>query len=191
MKKFKWLAMAVICTLLISSCASVAHVERDHSVNFSSYKTFDWVEARRDPTTQRISDITERNIQNAVNTELTKKGWSQSKNNPDVLLTYDVSVENTMREQTNPVYTQPYTRYYYNPYTRRYSSIYYPSQFAGYDRRRYHIREGTITISIVDAQTDRTIWQGWTTESLNSRNLTNKDIHQFVKSIFRKFNNAG
>ncbi|MFN2458147.1 MAG: DUF4136 domain-containing protein [Chitinophagaceae bacterium] len=191
MKYLKSLVIALISTLIMAGCASVAHVERDNTVNFSNYKTFDWVEAQRDSTTQRISDLAEQNIKNAVNAELIKKGWRQSNNNPDVLLTYDVSVENTVREQNNPVYTQPYTRYYYNPYTRRWNSIYYPSQFAGYDRQRYQIREGTITISIVDAKTDKTVWQGWTTEALNSRNLTGKEIQQFVKSIFRKFNVAG
>lgn len=187
MEKYRWLATAVICIQLLNSCASVAHVEKDNTVNFSQYKTFDWVDAQKDSTTQRISDITEQNIRSAVNTELAKKGWRENKNNPDVLLTYDVSVETAVREQSNPVYTRSYTRYYYNPYTRRWNSIYYPSQFAGYEHQRYQIREGTITISIVDTQTDKTVWQGWTTDALNSRNLTNREIQKFVKSIFRKF----
>ncbi|HEU4633088.1 MAG TPA: DUF4136 domain-containing protein [Flavisolibacter sp.] len=109
---------------------------------------------------------------------------------PDVLLTYDVLVERGVREQNNPVYSEPYTRYYYNPYTRRWMSVYYPSQFLGYDRNQQQVREGTITISLIDAKTDKTIWQGWTTDQVNSRNLTSKEIQNSVKSIFRKFDLA-
>jgi hypothetical protein len=78
----------------------------------------------------------------------------------------------------------------YNPYSRRWVSIYYPSQFLGYDNNQRTVREGTITVSIIDAKTDKTIWQGWTTEEINSRNLTSKEIQNSVKSIFRKFDVA-
>lgn len=105
MKKYRWLAIAVICTFIITSCASVAHVERDNAVNFSHYKTFAWVDAQKDSNTQRVSDLTEQNIRNAVNAELMRKGWTENNINPDVLLTYDVSVENTVKEEMNPVYT--------------------------------------------------------------------------------------
>ncbi len=52
------------------------------------------------------------------------------------------------------------------------------------------LREGTITISMIDAKTNKTIWQGWTTEEVNSRNLTSKEIQASVKNIFRKFDLA-
>lgn len=54
----------------------------------------------------------------------------------------------------------------------------------------YKIREGTITISMIDTRTDKTVWQGWTTDEVNSRNLTSKEIQNSVKSIFKKFDIA-
>ena len=99
-------------------------------------------------------------------------------------------VERGIVEQNSPVYSQPTTRYVYNPYSRRWVSIYYPSQFMGYDNSQRSVREGTITVSIIDAKTDKTIWQGWTTEQINSRNMTSKEIQNSVKSIFRKFDVA-
>ncbi|MGB3165024.1 MAG: DUF4136 domain-containing protein, partial [Chitinophagaceae bacterium] len=60
----------------------------------------------------------------------------------------------------------------------------------GYERDERTIREGTVTISMIDAKTDKTVWQGWTTDEVNSRNLTSKEIQNSVKSIFRKFDVA-
>ena len=60
----------------------------------------------------------------------------------------------------------------------------------GYDNDQQQVKEGTITIRLIDAKTDKTIWQGWTTDEVNSRNLTSKEIQNGVKSIFRKFDIA-
>jgi hypothetical protein len=57
----------------------------------------------------------------------------------------------------------------------------------GYDNDTETVREGTLTITMVDAKTDKTIWQGWTTDDVNSRNVTQKEIQSSVNSIFRKF----
>ena len=192
MRFFKTLGAAALSGLLLAGCASVAHVEKDKTVNFSKYQTYAWVDTKdkqNDSTRTPVSDLTERTIREAVNAELTKTGWRESKK-PDVLLTYDVLVEKNVKELNNPVYSRPYSRYYYNPYTRRWMSFFYPSQFLGYDRDEQQVREGTITISVIDAKTDKTIWQGWTTDEVNSKNLSSKEIKNSVKSIFRKFDIA-
>jgi hypothetical protein len=130
-------------------------------------------------------------IKQAISQELEKTaGWKEVKNRPDVLLSYDVLVERAVKESNNPVYSNPFTRMVYNPYTRRWATIYYPSQFVGYDRDQREIREGTVTITMIDARTDKTVWQGWTTDEVNSRNLSSREIQNSVKSIFRKFDVA-
>ncbi len=188
MKLLKSFGLWSVAALLLAGCASVAHVEKDDSANFSNYKTFAWTEAPTDG--KKGSDFVESNVRKAVNKELDKEGWKEVKNNPDVLLKYDLLVEKGIKENTSPVYSQPYTRIFYNPYSRRYGTIYYPSQFMGYDRDQYETREGTITISMMDTETDKVVWQGWTTNEVNSRNVTNKEIQSSVKSIFRKFDVA-
>lgn len=178
--------------LLLAGCASVAHVEKDESVDLNKYQTFAWVDTRdtkSDTVKTKVSDLSERTIKDAVNEELARAGWKQSAK-PDVLLAYDVLVERAVKEQNNPVYSRPFNRFYFNPYSRRWMSVYYPSQFMGYDREPQQVREGTITISLIDAKTDKTIWQGWTTDEVSSRNLTAKEIRNGIRSIFRKFDVA-
>ena len=192
LKNLKLWSGALAFVFLLASCASTAHIEKDDNVDFSRYKTFSWLdkdgEGRNDEN--RSNDLTEKRIREAVNKELEKSGWREARNRPDVLLSYDVLVERSTRESTSPVYSRPTSRVVYNPYTRRYTTIYYPSQFLGYDRDERAIREGTVTISVIDARTDKTVWQGWTTDEVNSRNLTAKEIQNSVKSIFRKFDVA-
>lgn len=175
--------------LTLLACSPAAHIERDKYTDFSKYKTYSWMDNDQSRKS-KVNSLAEQTIRDAVNEQLQKEGWREVRNQPDVLIGYDVLVERTTRETSNPVYSQPFTRLYYNPYMRRWGTLYYPSQFLGYDRDRYNTKEGTITISMVDVKSDKLVWQGWSTEEVNSSNLTRKEIQAGVRSIFRKFDVA-
>lgn len=193
LKNLKLWSGSLGIVFLLASCASTAHIEKDDNADFAQYKTFAWIdkdgEGKRDRN--RSNDLTEQKIKDAVSKELVRTAsWKEVKNRPDVLLSYDVLVERAVKQQNDPVYSRPYTRVFYNPYTRRYSTIYYPSQFLGYDRDERMVREGTVTITMIDARTDKTVWQGWTTDEVNNKNLSTREIQNAVRSIFRKFDVA-
>jgi len=99
-------------------------------------------------------------------------------------------VERSIKEQSNPRYSMPFTRTFYNPYSRRFFNVYYPSQFIGYENQEVNSREGTVTITMTDADTEKTVWQGWATDEVDSRHMTGKEIQNSVKAIFRKFDLA-
>ena len=192
-RNLKWVVAGIASVFVLASCSSTAHIEKDDDTDFSRYKTFAWIdkdgEGKED--LNRNNDLTEQKIRNAVNKELEKNsGWREVKSRPDVTLSYDVLVERSTKESTNPVYSNPYSRVVYNPYTRRYTTIYYPSRFQGYERDERMIKEGTVTISMIDTKTDKTVWQGWTTDEVNSKNLTTKEIQGSIRSIFKKFDVA-
>ncbi|MBD0278822.1 MAG: DUF4136 domain-containing protein, partial [Flavisolibacter sp.] len=166
MKNLRTIGMMLLAGLLLAGCASVAHIEKDDTVYFSQYTSFAWVD------TKEGNNLTEEKVRKAVNAELAKEGWREERKAPDVLLKYDVLVEKALKQNNNPVYSRSFTRPYFNPYTRRWGYIYYPSQFLGHENSDYEVREGTITITMIDAKTDKVIWQGWTTDQVNSKNLT-------------------
>ena len=182
-------ALAIIAGMFLTGCASTAHIEKDQAINFSKYKTYSWLEKDKSKPVKANprNDLAEQNIHNAVNVQLQKNGWSEVSSNPDVLLSSDLLIEKTTRQERDPVYSQSYTRTYYNPYTRRYSNIYFPSQFLGYDSYNMPVKEGTVSITMIDARTDKTVWQGWNTKEMNSRYITSREIDNNVKSIFKKF----
>jgi len=191
--KWKFISSVVIAALVFAGCSSPVHVQKDDSADFTRYKTFAWVE-KNDPgkkeNDNRKNDLMEQKFKEAVSKELSKQNWRIDNKRPDVLVGYDVLVERSNRDESDPVYSTPFTRSFFNPYSRRFYNVYYPSQFMGYDDYSRPIREGTVTITIADAKTDKTVWQGWTTGEVNSHNLTSKEINNAVKSIFRKFDVA-
>ena len=181
-KIFPGLVIAGLTSILISGCSSTAHIEKDDTANFNSYHSFSWLETKKDPK----NDLAEKKITSAVSAELIKAGWKQNNENPDVYLNYDISVDRNIKESEDPVYSRPSIRYLYNPYTRRVVSVYFPSTFLGYDHNEYTVREGTVTITMVDARTNKAVWQGWSTDQVNSKNLTSREIQSAVRSIFKK-----
>lgn len=95
-------------------------------------------------------------------------------------------VERSTVQNNDPVYSQPFYRTFYSPYYRRYFIVNYPSQFIGYDRSERTIKEGTLTLNMIDARSGKTVWQGWATDEVSSRNISSKEIDAAVRSIFKK-----
>lgn len=176
---------------LLASCAPSAHIEKDDTADFSRYKTFAWIDREEKRKGNNAYSLAEQKIREAVNKELEKTaGWKETNRNPDILLSYDVLVERSVKNQSDPVYSRPFIRTFYNPYSRRFINVWYPSQFVGYDNYEVPVREGTVTISMIDADTDKTVWQGWSTAEVDSRKMTSREIQSSVKAIFRKFDIA-
>lgn len=187
-KTLNW-AVAVFAAFAFIGCAGSAHIEKDNSADFTKYRTYSWVDKAEEkgPRKNRKSDLTESSIRNAVNVELQKKGWVETDQRPDVLINYELMVEKNQVQKQDPVYSQPYTRSFYNRSTGRVHTFYYPSQFMGYDSYTTTVKEGTVTVTMIDSRTDRTVWQGWTTSELNRGNISSKEINRNVKTIFKKF----
>ena len=186
MKTLRTIALFAGIAVFASGCASVAKIEKDESADFSNYKTFAWA----DDTKDYFSDIQETNLRNAVKSELTKAEWREETRRPDIILKPELLVERSVRESSNPVYSRPYARPVYNARTRRWMSIYHPAQIIGYDNQQFEVKEGTLTLSMIDAKTDKVIWQGWTTEELENGKITSKDLTRSAKNILKKFDPA-
>ncbi len=189
-KSFNWVsAVAVSAVLLFSGCAGNAHIEKDKSADFSKYRTYAWVDKpdEKENKKNRRKELAETNIRNAVNEQLQKSGWKEVSSNSDVLVNYELLVERNQKQQQNAVYSDPFTRSYYNRYSGRMITYYYPSRFVGYDNYSTTVKEGTITITMIDNNTDKTVWQGWTTSELNSSRITSSEIDRNVRTIFKKF----
>ncbi len=187
---FGWVgAFSIGAALFATGCASTAHVEKDKAADLKRYKTYSWVEhtESKNVKADHRDDIVDKNIRNAVDEQLQKKGYVQSSTSPDLLISSDLLVEKNQKENRDAVYTDPYTRSYYNARTGRYNTFYFPSQFAGYDSYSTTVKEGTVTVTLIDARTDKAVWQGWATRELNRGNVTSKDIDKNVSSIFKKF----
>lgn len=188
--KIKHLVVAALVGLTaLVSCGPVAYIEKDPAANLATYNTFAWVETRsnQDNNGQSTTSFASLSVQNAVNEQLKQKGLTMTDNNPDLLISYDLLVQRDVETRNDPLYTQPLVRYFYNPYFSRWSSLYYPSRFVGYDSYSVPVNEATLTISMMDTKTDKTVWQGWASQNVNSGRPSPEEIREKVQSILRKF----
>jgi hypothetical protein len=192
MKRWNNLLIVVLAGALIAGCSSPVYVQKDDTVNLNNYHTYMWVDTRanENDNSTRATAYVDMNVKNAVNAELNKLGWREVSDNPDAFISYDILVERSAEQRSDPIYTRPVSRVYYNPFARRWGTIYYPSQFIGYDSYTVPVKEGTVTVTVTDSKTDKVVWQGWTTETLNYARITDREINKSVKNIFNKFGSS-
>lgn len=167
-----------------TACSPSVNIEKSPDASLASYKSYAWI--KKDSLDRKV-ELLDRNVKASGDFWLEKAGLKETGIEPDLLFDYDVLVERASRERTESVYSQPYFRPFFNPYTRRWGTIYFPSQFMGMQSYPESITEGTVTLTAIDAKTSKTVWQGWSTEILNSRNITAREIDKIVKGILKKF----
>ncbi len=189
MKNLSWILVIALMTVVITSCETTARVQKDNTIDFKKFKNYAWVDVSiKDSTNQtpKMNDLIDRKIKASVDRNLSENGWTLNKKNPDVLIAYEMDVEKESRNVSTPVYTQPTYRYVYSPYSRRWVSIFYPSEFYGYRHSVKTVQQHTLTITLVEAETDKTIWQGWTTIDNTTTRLTDGEIDHNVHAIIKK-----
>jgi Domain of unknown function (DUF4136) len=187
-KHFPILSLAAVLMFVFAGCRTSSHVEVAEGVNFNTYKTFGWINDNGVKKSGRAdNDIVDNNIKNSISTELERKGWQEADQHPDVLLDYNVVVEKAIKKETEPVYTYPYSGYYFNHWRHRLGYYYDPGFFMGYHTYNVPFKEGTLTVNMVDPKNNKLIWQGWSTGDMTSKNVTSKEAREDVKSIFKKF----
>jgi hypothetical protein len=184
-KKLTWITGLFGLIVLLGGCGTIAKVQKDETANIASIQTYAWAEKNKEQQ-KGINDLTDRNIKNSINNKLQEMGLREVKSNPDVLVTYDVLLQKEQRVDQNAMYSQPFTNWVYSPFNRRWVPIFYPAQFMGYQQVNRTVNEGTLTISLIDAATDKTIWQGWASDEVNGRKITDKDVQPVVNAIIKK-----
>ena len=188
-KYFMILPVAAASVLFFSSCSVTTHVETATGVDFSNYKTFGWASVNGEKTEDIAdNDIVDNNIKNAINLQLENKGWKETSQQPDVILDYNVMVEKNVKQVSEPVYSYPYTHYYYNRWSRRRGFMYYPNDLIGYHTYNVPFKQGILTVNMIDAKTNKLIWQGSATGDVSSKTVTTPEMQTDVSSIFKKFN---
>jgi hypothetical protein len=182
----------VLAIFFIASCGVQSYVEKDPSVNLNNYRTYAWIGDKnsKNKNDKPYKDFQESYLTDLISKELEKNGFVKAKANPDVLIDYDIMIENSVRERNDPVYSRSFVRYFYNPYTGRINSLYFPSRYMGTHNYDVPYKSGTITINIVDNDSQKLVWQGWAETEVTKKRIANEDMNKVVKSIFKKLDIA-
>lgn len=183
--------LPVFAAFLITGCGVQSYVEKDPSVNLNNYRTYAWIgDKGSNKNDKPYKDFQESYLQNLISQHLEKNGFVKARSKADVLIDYDIMIENAVKESSNPVYSRPFVRYFYNPYTGRVNSLYFPSRYMGNNVYDVPYKSGTITINIVDSDSKKLVWQGWAETEVTKKRIAKEDMNKIVKSIFRKLDVA-
>jgi hypothetical protein len=173
MKSIKILSLLCLSAALFTACESTLKVTSDYdkSVNFSGYKTFNFYNLK---TSGSVSQLNAERIANAIRRELTKKGLTETSNNPDLM----VNAVTILKDKKEVTATTNYYGYggAYRPY-----GYYGGAGASGYTTvSTYEYKDGSLIIDIVDAKTNKVVWEG----------IGNKDIDKAPKNPEEAINNA-
>lgn len=193
--RFKLAGLAALASFVIAGCSNKVYIEREKGTDLSAYNTYQWIQitsVKGDSSNGTgnnlgfLSDLADRKLKEAVDARLAEAGFRTDTKNPQILVSYDLLQELGLHQSAN-AYSSSFTRWYYNPYSHGWYQLSYPPQLYGYNTYgEYQDADKTISLNFIDARTNRTILQAWTTQHTSSRKLTSKEIDRAVQNIFRK-----
>jgi len=171
----KTVLRTAVCTLFFLATLGAAfaqHVKTDfdHQANFSQYKTYSWQEIKP------ANSLWDARIKNAVDAQLTAKGWTQVDSGGDVAI---VAIKTTKTERT--------LQTFYNGFGGGWGW----RGFGGFGDSTTTVqdyKEGTLLIDMYDAKTKQLIWRGSAEDTLSDKAAKNeKNLDKGVAKMFKKF----
>lgn len=193
MKLIKTLFLTFIF-LAVVSCGPGVQTTRPANVDLSKYETFAFLpntnaevpgKAYNDESVNRL-------VVETVNQNMREAGYTLNRDNPDLLVLVSTRTEIERERTTDPLYaTYPYTAGvgsvspYYGPYYYRGYST-FGGGIIGYDTDTYAYEQGTVVINLVDRETKRTVWKGYTSDPLYDE-PNPQAMRELVNQIFEEY----
>ncbi len=162
-------AMAIGCTPM-----TVRH-DYDPDVDFSVYKTFDWMSGLdndKEAKSMLSGPFLEKRIRKAVLENMAAKGFQKTTQDPDFLIAHHVSFK---RKSDVDAYGPGYG---YHGYWGHHAA----------EIRRY--TEGTLILDFVDPATQQLVWRGWSISAVTPDSSPHEEqvnINKATAVILKRF----
>lgn len=171
MKNFSWIPVLLI--FFISGCNVKVNSSFDQTQDFTKYKTFCWLNGCEFTYTgpKYLNDsLLREKIKNAIISELTKKGFTQDNDNPDLLIDFHISVEN----ETSIIYHHnDDDSYNFKPFP---------------EQEVVNYLKGTIVIDMVDKLASRMVWRSEAIGYMDVHpDLSEKNIQKGIAITLKNF----
>ena len=159
-------------TMLGSAFGQKVQTDFDHQANFSQYKTYSWQQINP------ANSLWDSRIKNAVDAQLTAKGWTKVDSGGDVAI---VAIKTSQTQRT--------------------LQTFYDGIGGGWGWRRFggggfgdattteqDYKVGTLVIDLYDAKTKQLIWRGSAQDTVSDKATQNeKNLDKGVAKMFKKF----
>jgi hypothetical protein len=161
----------------IAGCATPLVVDYDYDTtyDFTKLKTYDWLPS---PPGDQIEDMAEKRFVSATNTQLGARGYSQSSESPDFLISLQ-GVKKTVESGSTAVGASVGI-----PVGRGTVSV-------GGGKSKPRIKqEGTLTLNLLDRKTNAVIWQGTAKAEIQPKSSPEEQqqrINAVIKELLAHF----
>jgi hypothetical protein len=166
---------------LLTGCSSPVVSNTDPSVDFSNYQTYAFLSDVAEDNSQYES-IERAYLKNAVEREMSQRGFRKDNANPDVVINFAVQTQEKVQSRSVP--TGGYD-FGYDPFYDAYG----PGWGTTYTTRIDQYTEGKLVIDMVEVEGRRVVWQGSTKGRLTDKALQNYQatLDEAVSEIFAQF----
>jgi len=179
------LAVVVLAALVMGCASMTVRSDYDRAAVFGTFRTFAWISG--DPLIRppgagtEVSPLNIRRIREAIEAELTAKGFTEIDDSPaaDFTVSFTVGARDRIEVQSYPVL-------YHRAWT--WGGAYFGPQV---DVHRY--REGVLSIDIFDGRTRQPVWHGSARKQVTGADISDPEpaIKRAVAAILAKFPPGG
>lgn len=185
MKKTILLIFSVLFCFAVKSQNVVVGADNSFTTSLNNYSTYAWSKNIDQIPSDAIyinpsgvyifnNESVRSKIKNAIEFELSAKGYQKNENNPDMLVLFTVT-------------ERPGTLRTYNGYQMIDNGL--DSVRTPQNVQTTKIDAGTLIINIIDSKTGMVAWQGFASGILKPKMLVDEmQVREAVASIFSKFN---
>jgi Domain of unknown function (DUF4136) len=168
------------CVVLLSGLIASAQDIRfnyKQGTNFSSYKTYKWVQV---PNVQYPNQILDQQIKEAIDAQLALKGLTRTEENPDLFVTYQAAVNQEKQ---------------WNSYSTG-GDMWGWGRWGGWGGMETTtttsktINVGTLTVDLYDVASKEQVWRGDATKTLGSGKdpqKVKKNLNKAMAKLFKKY----
>ena len=181
------LSMLALCILSACSTLSVNY-DYNQKIDFNRYKTFDWLPF---PEDTQIDELNRARFVSAVESNLTKKGFTQDTSKPDFVIATHFGKENKI-DITNWGYSYA-PSIYYGGHGYLHTGIHSYGYADGYTITGgisvYEYEQGTLILDIVDADTKKLIWRATAKEIIRPAATPEKQTEKVNNAVTKILEN--
>lgn len=185
--RFPFLAglLCLLSLLMIAGCQQTGpriDTRTADSVDFSRYQTYALLKSSRAATPD--NEVAEHFV-NSIRSQMNTLGYTYDEQQPDLLINYQVNIQNLLKETGKAEPAQVSEGGYYTHSQEAYQGI--PA--AAEQTQLFIERKGAARIDIIDAHKRQLIWQGDAEGHLTEESLIQPEgpIRDTVKSLLRDF----
>lgn len=172
-----------------SGCSG-ARVYSDANPNapFRAYRTFALVEEQhRVPKQSRHNaEIMEATIEQSLEKEMQRRGYTVDETLPDLLVKYSVEMDTDTKFVSQPVYRSRPVVAVGGAWRPRYYVARTPVVVGSRTRTVTH-KEGVLVIDVIDRATGKVIWHGWSEEPLRNTSELATALADNVRDIMSAY----